>query len=358
MKRRLGIVAIMALALVFTGVGGCAVTLTATDGAVTLAASTMEGEPFELATSEFNLIGRDGSGYLISAEGKLLKVDAEALSPLMDAVGRSAFANLPSLDTYTEAIGRGEGGEKVQALQQKLYDAGYLTGSVDGIYGGQTARAVSALQEAGGLPVTGEADAATQMLLDSASIKPIAFSAAAVNGGRFDRITENTDVDLTGAVERNLTLEFDDISGEGVIANDNLVTYSVDAPADIDRCDFTFRFVIAVRQNNDGSYALEPALLVSSVSVRRPIVQKVTLKSGSQRFTFGVSDLDSVLSGLKSRETGRVLLDKDAAAMLAQAAKNGELRLRVNCRYDTFDIDVPADQLQKIADVGYAAQGL
>ena len=99
-------------------------------------------------------------------------------------------------------------------------------------------------------------------------------------------------------------------------------------------------------------------MLINSVSVRRPIVQEVTLKSGSQRFTFAVSNLKSELVGVKSRESAKVLLNKEAAAMLAQCAEQGELKLRVTCRYSTYDITVPTADLQKVADIGYAAQGL
>lgn len=51
------------------------------------------------------------------------------------------------------------------ALQQSLADAGYDTGTVDGIYGPQTVAAVEALQAAHGLPVTGTVDKATDAAL-------------------------------------------------------------------------------------------------------------------------------------------------------------------------------------------------
>ena len=67
---------------------------------------------------------------------------------------------------YTE-LAKGSKGEDVKQLQQRLKDLGYLSGSVDGSYGGGTASAVSNFQNQNGLPVTGTADVATQELLHS-----------------------------------------------------------------------------------------------------------------------------------------------------------------------------------------------
>jgi peptidoglycan hydrolase-like protein with peptidoglycan-binding domain len=53
------------------------------------------------------------------------------------------------------------------ALQQSLAQAGYFTGTVDGVYGPTTVDAVQALQKAHGLPVTGTMDKATEAALQS-----------------------------------------------------------------------------------------------------------------------------------------------------------------------------------------------
>lgn len=50
-------------------------------------------------------------------------------------------------------------------LQEALTTAGYYTGEVDGVYGPAVTDAVSALQKAHGLPVTGTVDAATEAAL-------------------------------------------------------------------------------------------------------------------------------------------------------------------------------------------------
>jgi len=67
---------------------------------------------------------------------------------------------------YTE-LAKGAKGEDVKLLQQRLKDLGYLSGSVDGDFGGGTERAVSAFQNQNGLEATGKADVATQELLHS-----------------------------------------------------------------------------------------------------------------------------------------------------------------------------------------------
>lgn len=67
---------------------------------------------------------------------------------------------------YTE-LARGARGEHVKPMQQRLKDLGYLTGTVDGDFGGGTERAVSAFQSQHKITVTGIADVETQELLFS-----------------------------------------------------------------------------------------------------------------------------------------------------------------------------------------------
>ena len=55
----------------------------------------------------------------------------------------------------------GASGEEVKRLQQRLKDLGYLSGKVDGKFGGGTKRAVIAFQRRNGLTADGEAGEAT-----------------------------------------------------------------------------------------------------------------------------------------------------------------------------------------------------
>ena len=59
----------------------------------------------------------------------------------------------------------GSKGTEVKRLQQRLQELGYLKGSIDGSYGGQTQSAVVAFQRANGLSHDGVAGPATQTIL-------------------------------------------------------------------------------------------------------------------------------------------------------------------------------------------------
>ena len=51
-------------------------------------------------------------------------------------------------------------------------------------------------------------------------------------------------------------------------------------------------------------------------------------------------------------------LDDDTMAMLANAAEEGELRIRLVCKYDSYDITVPKANLAKISEIGDAGTKL
>ena len=63
------------------------------------------------------------------------------------------------------SISSGSQGEAVTRLQNRLKELGYYTGSVDGIAGSGTVKAIKAFQKKNGLSQTGTADAATQNAL-------------------------------------------------------------------------------------------------------------------------------------------------------------------------------------------------
>ncbi|MBR7188701.1 MAG: peptidoglycan-binding protein [Clostridia bacterium] len=64
-----------------------------------------------------------------------------------------------------DTLQKGSKGDAVRAMQQRLKDLDYLSGTVDGDFGKGTAKAVSAFQTNAGLEATGIADAATQEAL-------------------------------------------------------------------------------------------------------------------------------------------------------------------------------------------------
>ena len=67
----------------------------------------------------------------------------------------------------TPNLEKGDKGEDVKSLQQRLVDLYWLQGSVDGDYGNKTKDAVERFQKATGLLVTGIADGKTQAHLFS-----------------------------------------------------------------------------------------------------------------------------------------------------------------------------------------------
>lgn len=73
----------------------------------------------------------------------------------------------PSAPSTYSLIAKGAKGEDVKALQQRLKDLGYLTGTVDGDYGSKTAEAVMLYEQTAGLSVDGVADEIMQASLFS-----------------------------------------------------------------------------------------------------------------------------------------------------------------------------------------------
>ena len=360
MKRRLGMVLSMVLALALFGMSAYAMPIKVSDGTFDAQATLLDDDnsSYALSAEEFQLLGTDESGaYLIYADDRFMKVDKGAMSIVLDQIGEDAAASLPALADLS-TLQRGNRGEAVTALQNSLKKLEYLSGSADGDFGGQSERAVSAFQEALGMEETGVADGLLQMLAQSMSAFTRIISSDADPAERFSDITGKTEANLARAGELGLTLDYDDISGIGMITNGNSLEYSPEVTNDIDRRTFTLRFGLGVEQNADGVVDVGPILEVTCVGVQRPILQEVILKSGDERHTASVSALQSGLTGLDAKETARVPLDDDTMAMLANAAEEGELRIRLVCKYDSYDITVPKANLARISEIGDAGTKL
>ncbi|MDR1570245.1 MAG: peptidoglycan-binding protein [Oscillospiraceae bacterium] len=116
----------------------------------------------------------------------------------------------------------GDTGTMVVALQERLYELAYLSGSADGQYGAETQQAVRAFQQNHGLSVTGVADETTQRRLYSSEAAPMATPPT---GNADLPMLDNTPIEqleqkLTGALQSNL-------SGGGIaaISPSDSVTY-------------------------------------------------------------------------------------------------------------------------------------
>ena len=84
---------------------------------------------------------------------------ATAIVALILAVASVVLVTLTSADAASYQ--RGSSGETVRQIQTKLRNWGYYTGSVDGVYGSGTEKAVRLFQQKNGLTVDGNAGAQT-----------------------------------------------------------------------------------------------------------------------------------------------------------------------------------------------------
>lgn len=76
-----------------------------------------------------------------------------------------------SVSVYAQTLTTGMRGSEVETLQKSLMAAGYLGREADGDYGSTTAKAVMEFQKKYKLPVTGDADDATQMKIKKSENK-------------------------------------------------------------------------------------------------------------------------------------------------------------------------------------------
>ncbi len=74
--------------------------------------------------------------------------------------------------TVSSTLKKGDRGDAVKALQEKLIALGYLSGKADGIYGNDTMDAVRAFQRSKGLEDDGDAGPATLAALQSTTVVP------------------------------------------------------------------------------------------------------------------------------------------------------------------------------------------
>ena len=92
------------------------------------------------------------------------EINSEIAAAQAELESRCIAAEGPIEEGY-QALQKGSKGDDVKALQQRLIELNYLSGSADGDYGGKTASAVELFQSTAGLTATGIADADTQTAL-------------------------------------------------------------------------------------------------------------------------------------------------------------------------------------------------
>ncbi len=89
----------------------------------------------------------------------------------LDSSSAKAASSSTSATTTNSTLRSGSTGSEVKELQQRLKELGYYTGSVDGVYGSGTIKAVRAFQERNRLTVDGVAGPSTQTVLYSSAAK-------------------------------------------------------------------------------------------------------------------------------------------------------------------------------------------
>lgn len=352
------IILAMVLAIMAMGMSAYAVPVTVSNGnfrATTTNAA--DGTEYLLDTNEFHLLGTtEDERILVFADNRFLTVDSQDIQTVITALGLSD--SLASMTNY-QSLERGDNGEEVASLQRNLIALGFMSGTADGDFGGISEGAITRAQEVYGQEETGVADPQLQMLLQSMTEAMRYCSLEdAVVGSQFDAISGKTDANLDKAIELNLNLKYDDIYGVGRISNGATVYYTVPTESDIDKRAFNVTFALALSQGADGMIAIAPVMDLECTGAQRPSMQEVTLKSGDERQTLVISSLENSLSGLNAVEKATIPLDDATVQMLANIVEEGELKLRVVCKYTSYDILVGVDKLQKIAEIAQTAQTL
>ena len=353
MKR--GLIWAMVLAMVMMGMSAYAMPVTVSDGVFTVAAIDLaDDSETTLEADSFQLLGTDKEGnFLIFAGNRFLKVEAE----LLQAITADEDVSLPSVANLRD-LARNNRGEDVKTFQNALIQLGYMRGTADGDFGGVSEQAVKDAQAALGLEQTGSASPMLQMLLISMTQPDVTLETNSEPVNPFAAIEGKTEADLEKFADLGFKLDYDDIDGVGMISNDTVVKYTVPAAAEIDNRTFEVCFGLSVVEGEDGKVAIAPVAALTCSGVQRPIMQQLTLKSGDARVTLNVGGLKNSLKGLSAVEDGTAQMDEAAVNMLANAEEAGELKLRIACKYNTYDITVPAWQLANIAKIGQAAQTL
>ncbi len=110
-----------------------------------------------------------------------LTADGEAGASTLAALNSAASTPIPTAaptpvptqaPVVTGVLKKGDRGDEVKALQEKLIALGYLSGSADGVYGNDTFSAVKAFQRSQGLTADGVAGASTLLALVEAAATP------------------------------------------------------------------------------------------------------------------------------------------------------------------------------------------
>ena len=353
-----GIIAmLMVLAMVLAGTCAMAMPVHYTDGTDTLAAvSEADGAEASLNVQQFQLLGYDENGnYLIFADQGFYAVAPEELAGVVALLDAEAVAQLGSVEGM-EPVSRGTKSEAVRAFQAAMIAFGALNGVADGNFGPGTEAAVQAFQTSLGLEPTGVADGRLQLLAISMAQPAQEIAVPMSPEEMYAAISDRTDVDMQVLYESGLLLDYDDMTGVGFITDGQELSFDVSGESDLDRYQLTARFGLLVKDREDGTVSIDPAVQVSCLCVRRPVLEEIIVKTGTKRGTAPIDDLSATLEGVNSLEEGTALLNDGMVAALAGAAEAGELKLRFSGCYNSFDVQVNREALASLSRIGDVAQ--
>ena len=368
MKLKQQIAALVALALMLMGGSAFAVTVNlGAQPAIVSAINIADGSAADLTLQSFQLLGTNENGdYLIYAYQNCFSVASAYMNGIVASLPADLVSSLPNTADMT-SLAYGSRGEAVQRLQAALKTLGYLDGSVDGDFGRGTERAVVAYQAAVGakqdgivnpllqmlaismadsVPAGGQADGATGQI----EVQPVA------NEMLYAAIANRVSVNMQPIYNANLTFNYDDMTGKGLISDGTILSYDLSEGTDISKYQLTVQFGLLVRDNEDGTVSVDPAIVVSCACVHRPIMTEVIIKSDTARSAAPIQDLSSTLSGVTSVESGYAILDDQMVAALANSVETGELKIRINGRYHAFDVQLDSPAIAAVSKIGVLAQ--
>ena len=341
----------MLVALMLMGTAALAMPVGIDEGTMKLSCKDSDMN-VTLDVAEFQLLGMDADGqYLIYADGGYYSL-LNALQGVSQADAGRVDEVAGIREDSLQQLARGSKGDAVRQFQEALVTLGYLDGGADGDFGGKTETAIMALQEALGLEQTGVADARLQMLALSMTQPKLVLENQGNNEELLAAIAQKTGLDPQVISENGLTLDYDDIAGVGFISDGTVISYTNQAARDIDQCTLTLRFGLLVQDREGGTASIDPTVKVECLCVRRPVIEEIILKSGDIRRTAALSDVSTALNGVKTEESGTALLTAEMVEALTNAEGAGELKIRVNGQYNSFDITVDKKQLSSVSRIG------
>lgn len=302
---------------------------------------------------QFQLLGlNENDDCLIFYNSRYYTVPRQEMEAILAQAG-----DVPHLSDFT-SLSKGSAGDSVLRLQETLVQLGYLEGEPDGNFGGGTEQAIKLFQTTHGLKESGVADAMLQMLVYSKAQPELVIDVSAGNKPLFAPIVDRTKVDMQPIYDSDLRLEYDDMTGNGFISDGMPIVIDASGESDIEKYALTLQFGFRVQEGEDGLVDVDPAMKLDCLCVRRPMIEEVIVKAGTMRASTQVEGLATSLKGIDVVESCVVLLTDQMIETLACAEEAGELKLRVNGRYHSVDVQLEPLYLPGIAQVGRIAKQL